>query len=1288
MRMTISKLSRSDALRDQVDKKDSDSLDSITESVLSRSKDLNSDDGKSLIDLRQKISSLDSELAKAKDAAQLNLADIVDDYRKVIFESRIHDRTRNKAIQELAGLLKDSGIDTRGISTRNLKKTEATLRAVSANLIKDSKYISQSKVRRQTDLANYTRSDRSLLDMTKSGGRYVRDIIRENPGRISLGDMRQQGVAVGLRSLGLGGLDSVFNLTGKVDGLLTKTTDIVVNKLKSVDLKSKKTDRTTAQDRKDKITKDDFEESQSKVVSSVDKGSQSTSKAIDESTDQLESKLEEIADGQEKFLTSQQSLLRQNEKYSQETVDAINRVAMRPVKLDAGKLGNGGGGFLSNVLGDMLGGMLAGRIFGRRGLLGRAGRIGRVARAGRLGALGGTLGRVGRVTGGIGRVGATALGALGLGGIAARVGGLAGRSGAVAGGIGGRVGLGAAARVGARGLAAGSRFIPGIGLITTAGFALLGAARGLSKKETERLFGKDTFMNRIKSMGANLLSELTFGLVPPEKIVKAGKWIADKQKQFYSLMLAPLKAGVEFVSKGFGKMFDWLKTLPVVGKFFTGLGVAATAVGSAVGGAASSARSVASNVGDSVRNTASRAGIGNGRRLSDAEANRLVSSGLGSVSARFESGNKGVSTISSGRGDHGGASYGKHQLSSRAGTLQRYLRDSGYASQFQGMSPGSTEFNNKWRQLAANDPEFGRSQETFMTQTHYAPMANRLKSQGYDLSSRGRGVQEMIYSVATQYGPGATSKITRALQGKDLASMSDEQIIRAVQDAKMANVDSDFRSSSQNVRAGVRNRIGQELEALLAVQSQTSPASTPGSTAPASSTPGTQPASPREAATRAGQSADQSNVRALEARTSSMNASKSVMERDARRARAAAANLRANPNSRQAQREAREATEAVNASTRRFHDEKTKLNELTATVRNRTMARHGPQESQTNPSLLTSPEPVSTPGSVSNPVETTASSISSPGPDTNTNTNISASVTEVPDTNLVSPVPVSASSESSSVSANLGVVQNASLGSMTISAGVVYLSGNISNDSSSGGKESQESEILDPVVENVISPIESRIPLVSEIINQVANREVLPIDTRIPSVESPVEILDSSSNQVLSPIDARIPSTVDSPVEILDTSSNQVLSPINTRIPSIVDSSVEVMDPVSEKEVLSIDTRIPNIQSSKASSKVANIDKSAYSTVKAEGLAGKSKVETSSVKSEASIKNAPARLDIPYIKPVSETKQTTAQQSPSAMPAPPYKPTNYSSSPDTGDRRNSVDDIGLAMIQTFLNKLY
>jgi len=188
--------------------------------------------------------------------------------------------------------------------------------------------------------------------------------------------------------------------------------------------------------------------------------------------------------------------------------------------------------------------------------------------------------------------------------------------------------------------------------------------------------------------------------------------------------------------------------------------------------------------------------------------------GLGKVAAQFESGGN-AGAVSTGHGDHGGKSYGAFQLSSKTGDVDKFLQKSGYANQFQGMQVGSAAFDAQWKKLAKEDSKFGDAQSAHAKMTHYDPQMAKLQQGGLDLSKKGFGVQEAIMSTANQYGAN-TSVITNALKDKDTNKMSDQEIINAIQDFKAANVSTNFKSSSSAVQAGVKKRIDQERQALLA----------------------------------------------------------------------------------------------------------------------------------------------------------------------------------------------------------------------------------------------------------------------------------------------------------------------------------------------------------------------------------------------------------------------------------------------------------------------------------------
>ena len=200
-----------------------------------------------------------------------------------------------------------------------------------------------------------------------------------------------------------------------------------------------------------------------------------------------------------------------------------------------------------------------------------------------------------------------------------------------------------------------------------------------------------------------------------------------------------------------------------------------------------------------------------------------VAGGVGSIAEFFESGGRGVNTISTGKGDHGGVSYGKHQLASKNGSMATFLKSkeaAQFSSQFAGLTPGSKEFNDAYAKLASgeNSSDFAKAQKQYIDRTHFEPTKNNVtKSTGIDIANRSKALNEAVYSTSVQYGAGGGSSLLKKAW-KDLGPDADDAtLISKLQDYKQANVDTNFKSSSADMRAGVAKRAGQEKEMLLRV---------------------------------------------------------------------------------------------------------------------------------------------------------------------------------------------------------------------------------------------------------------------------------------------------------------------------------------------------------------------------------------------------------------------------------------------------------------------------------------
>jgi len=208
---------------------------------------------------------------------------------------------------------------------------------------------------------------------------------------------------------------------------------------------------------------------------------------------------------------------------------------------------------------------------------------------------------------------------------------------------------------------------------------------------------------------------------------------------------------------------------------------------------------------------------------------------LGKTSEKYESGGKGPGVINdysgAAEGDLGGASYGTYQLASflpemrkngkarpsaKNSPVEQFIKNSKFKDKFTDLTPATPEFDTKWKEVAAqNTKEFKDDQHDYIQRKYYNVMTANLQRAGLDLSKYGPGVQDLVWSTAVQFGPARVSIFTEPLRNK--SELSDKDIINLVSDYKIAKVDELFKSSSENIRAGVKSRYQSEKQALLAL---------------------------------------------------------------------------------------------------------------------------------------------------------------------------------------------------------------------------------------------------------------------------------------------------------------------------------------------------------------------------------------------------------------------------------------------------------------------------------------
>jgi hypothetical protein len=200
----------------------------------------------------------------------------------------------------------------------------------------------------------------------------------------------------------------------------------------------------------------------------------------------------------------------------------------------------------------------------------------------------------------------------------------------------------------------------------------------------------------------------------------------------------------------------------------------------------------------------------------------------GALASRFETSGKGPGTVSTGKGDKGGPSYGTYQINSKYGLVQDFVAHEGAKwPELQGKIPGTPAFNAAWKSVAAKDPAaFDAAQYAWNKRSNYDPMLKDVrKATGLNPGDRSQALQEVMWSIATQHGPGHGSKLveralkaTQAQGAKPSDPDFDKKLINAIYDERSRTLPDGqlaYFPSSPKWRAGLIGRMRDERRVAL-----------------------------------------------------------------------------------------------------------------------------------------------------------------------------------------------------------------------------------------------------------------------------------------------------------------------------------------------------------------------------------------------------------------------------------------------------------------------------------------
>lgn len=192
---------------------------------------------------------------------------------------------------------------------------------------------------------------------------------------------------------------------------------------------------------------------------------------------------------------------------------------------------------------------------------------------------------------------------------------------------------------------------------------------------------------------------------------------------------------------------------------------------------------------------------------------------VGKYVQKFESGDRGSSMISSGKGDSGGVSFGVFQFPSyrRADTGANSLLGqmwANYKDKYPATPGDNAAFKDAWAKASvAEQPEFLNNERLVELKNDVQPVIDSLQKSFGDTMNTDRALQELIWSSGVQYGPGG--KTDKAFKDAGINTLEEykknpSESIKKIYQAKLNNVSSNFSGSSEDVRKGIRERFQEE----------------------------------------------------------------------------------------------------------------------------------------------------------------------------------------------------------------------------------------------------------------------------------------------------------------------------------------------------------------------------------------------------------------------------------------------------------------------------------------------
>lgn len=216
-------------------------LNRLGSKVLNRSGSLSSGDVRSLVSIFESIDTNMEDITKRNIDISIDLNDLVSSYTKVISNDKTSLITKKNLLKEVQTIVRSQGLtddsskallsmDSNSLSALDMPRLTVLMKALDNNITDQKLVTSIHTANKDLDYSIGLMGEyKETLEKNIKGSKF-KDAWAKNPGDFNAGTMRKGAIQTILGGTGLGALDQLFNISGRMDDLFTTGMDSIKEK--------------------------------------------------------------------------------------------------------------------------------------------------------------------------------------------------------------------------------------------------------------------------------------------------------------------------------------------------------------------------------------------------------------------------------------------------------------------------------------------------------------------------------------------------------------------------------------------------------------------------------------------------------------------------------------------------------------------------------------------------------------------------------------------------------------------------------------------------------------------------------------------------------------------------------------------------------------------------------------------------------------------------------------------------------------------------------------------------